>query len=251
MATGVAHRLARAHFKICMTEIEQPLAVRREVSFSEAIYDGEKEVEGLVSRCVDSVDRIFLAWEHGMIPILVDSEASIKTVLKPDVLVDATLSKKNIGTYRSDAPLVIGLGPGFRAGEDVHMVVETNRGHHLGRLIQEGCAEPDTGVPGLIGGYALQRVLKAPLTGKVFYSRKIGEVLKAGDTVLYVDGAPVQTQIQGTLRGLIRAGIYVHQGIKVGDIDPRGTKEHCYTISEKARAIAGGVLEGILMAFNR
>jgi len=251
MATGVAHRLARAHFKVCMTEIAQPLAVRREVSFSEAIYDGEKEVEGILARYARTLEEISLEWEKKAIPILVDPEASIKTELKPDVLVDATLAKKNLGTRLSDAPLVIGLGPGFRAGEDVHMIVETNRGHHLGRLILKGCAQEDTGVPGPMGGYTLERVLRAPLPGKVTHVRKIGELLKVGDPVLYVEDTPVKARIPGVLRGLIRQGIQVPEGIKVGDIDPRGTLENCYTISEKARAIAGGVLEGILMIFNK
>ncbi len=250
MATGVAHRLARAHFKVCMTEIPQPLAVRREVSFSEAIYDGEKEVEGIIARCVDSLEKIFQEWERKAIPILVDPVASIKVALKPDVLIDATLAKRNLGTHLSDAPLVIGLGPGFQAGEDVHMVVETNRGHHLGRLILKGCAEADTRVPGVIGGYASERVLRAPGPGRTLHVRKIGDKVKAGETILYVDQTPVKAEIPGVLRGLIREGIQVPQGIKVGDIDPRGIPELCYTISEKARAIAGGVLEGILMVFN-
>ncbi|HWP47688.1 MAG TPA: selenium-dependent molybdenum cofactor biosynthesis protein YqeB [Candidatus Limnocylindrales bacterium] len=250
MATGVAHRLARAHFKVCITEIPQPLAVRREVSFSEAIYEGEKEVEGIIARYVDSLEKIFQEWEREAIPVLIDPVASIKADLKPDVLIDAILAKKNLGTHLSDAPLVIGLGPGFRAGEDVHMVVETNRGHHLGRLILKGCAEADTGVPGVIGGYTSERVLRAPGPGRTLHMRKIGDRVKAGETVLYVGQTPVKAQIPGVLRGLIREGIQVPQGIKVGDIDPRGILEHCYTISEKARAIAGGVLEGILMVFN-
>lgn len=250
IATGVAHRLARAHFKVCITEIPQPLAVRREVSFSEAIYDGEKEIEGIIARCVDSLEKIFQEWERKAIPILIDPVASIKVDLKPDVLIDATLAKRNLGTHLSDAPLVIGLGPGFRAGEDVHMVVETNRGHHLGKLILKGCAEADTGIPGIIGGYTSERVLKAPESGRTLHIRKIGDRVKAGDTILYVGQTPVKAKISGVLRGLIREGIQVPQGIKIGDIDPRDTVEYCYTISEKARAIAGGVLEGILMVYN-
>src|SRR5512136_630653 len=158
MASGVIHRLHRSHFMVCMTEIAQPLAVRREVAFSEAIYDGEKEVEGVRAKLISKSGEIESLWKKGDIPILIDPDAmKTRKFLKPDVLVDAILAKKNLGTQISDAPLVIGLGPGFTAGEDVHIVVETNRGHGLCRVILSGTAEPDTGIPGEIGGYAAER----------------------------------------------------------------------------------------------
>jgi xanthine dehydrogenase accessory factor len=153
MATGVAHRLASCHFKVCLTETSNPQAVRREVAFSEAIFESEKKVEGVIARRVESADQIPEAWKEGKIPILMDPEAKVKDSLKPDVLIDATLAKKNLGTKITDAPLVIGLGPGFHAGKDVHLVIETNRGHDLGRIITNGEAEPNTGIPVAIGGY--------------------------------------------------------------------------------------------------
>ena len=165
MATGVAHRLASCHFKVCMTETSNPQAVRREVAFSEAIFDSEKEVEGITAKRVESADHIPEVWKEGKIPILIDPDAKVKDFLKPDVLIDATLAKKNLGTEITDALLVIGLGPGFHAGKDVHLVIETNRGHNLGRIISNGEAEPNTGIPGSIAGYTEERVIRAPKDG--------------------------------------------------------------------------------------
>ena len=251
MATGVAHRLNRCHFKVCMTEISQPQAVRREVSFCEAVYDREKTVEGLTARLVDSYDRIPDLWDTGKIPIIVDPEAKVKDFLKPAILVDAILAKKNVGTRITDAPLVIGLGPGFYAGRDVHLVVETNRGHNLGRVISKGPAEENTGIPGVIAGFSAERVFRAPADGTLETVRQIGDPVQAGDVVGSVEGLQVQAEIKGVIRGLLRDGTSVWKGMKTGDIDPRGIKEHCYTISDKARAVGGGVLEGILSHFNR
>lgn len=251
MASGVAHRLYRSHFRICMLEIPQPLAVRREVSFCEAVYDGKKKVEGVQATFIESPEEIFSLWEKKEIPILIDPEGK-KTIefLKPDVLVDAIMAKKNVGTKIDDAPLVIGLGPGFIAGKDVHIVIETNRGHHLGRLIFEGSAEPDTGIPGEIGGYTIERVLRTPKKGIFRAQKSIGDRVTKGSVVAVVEDYPVIAQIHGVLRGLLRDGVEVRRGMKVGDIDPRGKREFCFTISEKARAIAGGVLEAILYRFN-
>lgn len=166
MATGVAHRLARSGFRVGVTEIPEPLAVRREVAFSEAIFEGQKEVEGLVAKRVSSREGILHAWKEGKVPILVDPECSIRETLNPDVIIDAILAKKNTGTRIVDTPLVIGLGPGFRAGQDVHLVIETNRGHRLGKVIEAGEADPDTGIPGEISGYTWERVLRAPARGR-------------------------------------------------------------------------------------
>ena len=252
MATGVAHRLHESHFQICLIELSHPLAVRREVSFCEAVYDGEKEVEGVRAKRVPGPEGIPSAWKEGNIPLLVDPEGKeTRTLMKPDVIVDAILAKRNVGTRIHDAPLVIGLGPGFTAGKDVHIVVETNRGHNLGKMILNGSAEPDTGIPGEIGGYTVERVLRSMKKGFFRPSKTIGDRANKGSVVAVVDDFPIIAKISGVVRGLLREGVEVKKGMKVGDIDPRGRKELCFTISEKARAIGGGALEAILYRFNR
>ncbi len=252
MASGVVHRLHRCHFKICMTEIPEPLAVRREVAFSEAIYDSKKEVEGVQARLISRPEEIESAWKNDEVPILIDPDAKkTREFLKPDIMIDAILAKKNLGTKISDAALVIGLGPGFTAGKDVHLVVETNRGHDLGRVISKGSAEVDTGVPGEIGGYTIERLLRTMKKGIFHPQKSIGERVNRGAVVAVSDDFPVIAKISGVVRGLLRDGVEVKKGMKVGDIDPRGKRELCFTISEKARAIGGGVLEGILYWFNK
>jgi xanthine dehydrogenase accessory factor len=250
MASGVAHRLARSHFRLVMTELEAPLAIRRETSFCEAVYSGEKEVEGVVAKLVSDYEEIEPAWEAGKIPLFTDPGSILKERFRPDVLVDAIMAKVNRGTTINDAPLVIALGPGFTAGEDAHMVVETNRGHDLGRLIFEGGAEPDTGKPAPRMGYTEERVLRAPADGVFNALIKIGDTVTAGQTVCMVDREPVKARISGVLRGMLMDGLTVKKGLKIGDIDPSGDRSICYTISEKARAIGGAVLEGILINFN-
>ena len=252
MASGVAYRLYKSNFKkICMTEVSQPQAVRREVSFCEAIYDEEKTVEGVTARLIESHELIQGVWDRGQIPIIVDPQARVLNFLSPDVVVDAILAKKNLGTKITDAPLVIGLGPGFYAGRDVHLVVETNRGHNLGRVISEGEAEKNTGTPGVIAGYGAERVFRAPRESRLKALKKIGDYIEAGEVVATVDGVPVKAQIKGVIRGMLRDGTDVWKGMKAGDIDARGIKESCYTVSDKTKAIGGGVLEGILSHFNR
>jgi xanthine dehydrogenase accessory factor len=251
MASGVAYRLFSSHFRVCMTEIPKPQSVRREVSFCEAIYDDVKVVEGVKARRVESKEEILKAWERNEIPILVDPEANIRREINPDVLVDAILAKRNLGTNINDAPLVIGLGPGFKTGVDAHVVIETNRGHNIGRIILSGEAEPNTGIPGVIGGFSHERVLRAPSDGIYKTLKNIGDTVKKGEEIAYVNNIPVNAKIDGIIRGLLRDGLYVKNGLKLGDVDPRGIKEYCYTISDKARAIAGGVLEGIMMFFNK
>ncbi len=250
IASGVAHRLFRTHFKVCVTEISKPLAVRREVSFCEAVYEGEKEVEGVVSKLIHSPEEVYQVWQEGKIPLIIDPEANIKNILKPDVLIDATIAKRNLGTKISDSPLVIGLGVGFFAGKDVHVVIETNRGHNLGSLIYEGEAEPDTGVPGEIKGVSIERVLRTPKDGRFSTGKKIGDYVQTGDVIAMVDSTPVKAMVAGIIRGLLRDGAEVYKGMKTGDIDPRGNSEYCYTISDKTKAIAGGVLEAILTHYN-
>lgn len=251
VASGVAHRLHQCHFKVCMTEISHPLAVRRAVAFSEAIYEGEKEVEGVRAKFISKPEEIESVWKNRDIPILIDPDGKkTRKFLSPDVLVEAIMAKRNLGTQMEDAPLVIGLGPGFAAGKDVHIVIETNRGHHLGRMILKGAAEPDTGIPGEIGGYAMERLLRTMKKGIFHPQKSIGDRVNKGTVVAVVDDFPVIAKISGVLRGLLREGAEVNKGTKVGDIDPRGKKEACFTISDKVRAIGGGVLEAILYRFN-
>ncbi len=251
-ASGVAHRLHQSHFKICMIEVPQPLAVRREVAFSEAIYEGEKEVEGIRAKLISKAEGIESVWMENKIPILIDPDGKkTRNVLKPDVLVDGIMAKKNLGTQIDHAPWVIGLGPCFFTGKDVHVVIETNRGHHLGKMIMSGSAEPDTGIPGEIAGYTVERVLRTMKKGVFHPQKSIGERVNKGSVVAVVDDFPVIAKISGVVRGLLRKEVEVKKGMKVGDIDPRGIKEHCFTISDKTRAIGGGVLEAILYKFNQ
>lgn len=251
MASGVAWRLFQAHFKVLLTEIPQPLAVRRMVSFCEAVHDGCQVVEGVEAVMIPDVSLAEEAWRNRRIPLLIDPDLSQARTLKPAVLVDAILAKRNLGTRITDAPWVVGLGPGFRAGSDAHLVVETNRGHNLGRIYTEGEAEANTGTPGDIGGFTGERVLRAPVSGIFRSDKTFGDLVEAGESVAEVDGHPVRAQIGGILRGLIRTGNSVSAGLKVGDVDPRGNAAFCNTISEKARSIAGAVLEGILRRYNR
>jgi len=248
LATGVAARLHRCGFPVVMTELPQPLAVRRAVAFSEAIYDGQALVEGIRAVRVESVAAARHALACGEIPVLVDPKASCRSELQPAVLVDAVMAKRNSGTAISDAPLVIALGPGFVAGADCHAVIETNRGEALGRLIYEGSAEPDTGQPGEVGGKTSQRVLRAPAAGVLEVRAAIGELVDAGQIVAMVGDHPVRANTDGRLRGLLRPGTAVSRGDKIGDVDPRGSLSHSDLISEKALAISGGVLEAIVAA---
>lgn len=245
LATGVALRLYRAGLQVVMTDLSQPTAIRRTVSFSQAIFDGTATVEGVTARCCQAEDaeRVLQA---GEIPVLADPACACRELLKPHVLVDAILAKKNLGTAITDAPVVIALGPGFTAGTDCHAVIETMRGHYLGRVILQGSAEPNTAIPGLIGGYAGERVLRAPADGLFRGCRNIGDRVEAGDVAGYVGDAPMVCTIGGILRGLLADGIPVHAGMKAGDVDPRCREDHCRCASDKALAIGGGVLEAIL-----
>lgn len=251
LASGVAWRLCQSGFRVVITEIPEPLAVRRKVAFCEAVYDGRCVVEGVRAVLIKGPEEVHMAWDQGLIPVLVDPEAVCRHSIKPEVIVDAILAKKNLGTSAKDAPLVVALGPGFEVGKDAHFVVETNRGHHLGRLLTSGSAAPNTGVPGPVQGITSDRVLRAPASGPWRNTVDIGDMVAKGDLVGTVQGEPLYAAIGGVLRGLIRPGITVSKGLKIGDIDPRGKKEFCFTLSEKALAIAGGVLEGILRTFGR
>ena len=246
LATGIALRLWRSGMKIAMTDIEKPTAIRRTVCFSQAIVHGEMTVEDVRAVRADSAEQITLLLNQGVIPVLADPAGSCIPVLKPDAVVDAILAKRNLGTKTTDAPIVIGVGPGFTAGEDCHAVVETMRGHTLGRVIWEGSAIPNTGIPGLIGGFAGERVLRAPTDGVFHPVLEIGALVKMGDVAAMVGGVPMICTLDGVLRGILADGTPVHKGMKSGDIDPRCKVEHCYTASDKAIAIGGGVLEAIL-----
>jgi len=250
LASGVAWRLHHCGFKVLITEVEKPMAVRRKVSFCEAVYDGTTEVEDVQASLIQSPGEAKEVWQQKRIPVIVDPSCRCRNDLKPSALIDATLAKKNLGTSINDAPLVIALGPGFEAGKDANFVVETNRGHRLGRLIMSGPAEPNTGIPGSVLGHAADRVLRAPADGIWQNRLDIGDTVKQGDLVGTVEGTPVKAAINGIIRGLIHPGITVSKGLKIGDIDPRFERENCFTISEKALAIAGGVLEGILRIYG-
>jgi len=251
LASGVAWRLHQSGFKVVITEIAQPLAVRRKVAFCEAVYDGQSVVEGVHAILVKGPEQVDRVWGQGFVPVLVDPLAVCRHSIKPEVIVDAILAKKNLGTSLEDAPLVVALGPGFEIGKDAHFVVETNRGHSLGRLLTSGSAAPNTGVPGSVQGITSDRVLRAPTSGPWRNVLDIGDLVKKGDVVGTVQSEALYATIDGVLRGLIRPGVTVSKGLKIGDIDPRGQKVFCFTISEKALAIAGGVLEAILRTYGR
>ncbi len=250
MASGIAHRLHQSHMRVLITEVPNPTAVRRTLAFAEAAYLGSQTIENVKAVLVKDIAEAKNQWPCGQIPLLIDPEASIRKSLEPDVIVDAIMAKKNSTTKISDAPLVLGIGPGFIAGVHAHAVVESNRGYNLGRVIWNGTAEPDTGIPGAISGYTEARVLRAPQSGTFKGLREIGDHVRSGECVAEVDGAPIKAEISGMIRGILRSGIPIGAGVKVGDIDPRGEREYCYTISDKARAIGGGVLEAILHSFK-
>lgn len=246
LATGVACRLYRSGFSVAMTELAQPTAVRRTVSFSSAVAEGRATVEGVTAVLAHGTEEIPSLLAAGQIPILIDPEGKSVGLLRPCGVVDAIMAKKNTGTSLSDAPVVIALGPGFTAGRDCHYVIETKRGHDLGRVIREGSAIPNTGVPGEIGGYTKERLLQAPCEGIFSPACSIGDLVQAGQAVGFVGETPLTAAISGILRGILPAGTPVFPGMKAGDIDPRCKREHCFTISDKARALGGGVLEALL-----
>jgi xanthine dehydrogenase accessory factor len=251
MATGCACRLCNSgFFRILMTEIEKPLAVRRAVSLCEAVYEKSWTVEDVRAELVNDVGEIYELWESKRIPVIVDPPVSCLNALQPDVLIDAILAKKNTGISVESAPIVIALGPGFLAGKDAHYVVETARGHQLGRLISRGYSLPNTGIPGDIGGHSTLRVIRAPAEGVFLSDLSIGVLVEEGQLIGNVSNAPVKAGLSGVLRGLIRPGTHVTRGLKIGDIDPRRDPSYCMTISEKARAIGGSVLEAILRTYN-
>ena len=246
LATGIALRLWRSGIRVVLTDLERPTAIRRTVAFSEAIVHGETTVEDVTARLAANADEARALLAQGIVPVLADPGCACREALAPDALVDAILAKRNLGTRITDAPVVVGVGPGFTAGEDCHAVVETMRGHYLGRVIHQGPAAPNTGIPGLIGGFAGERVLRAPADGVFHQILDIGAQVKMGDVAATVNGEPMLCTLDGVLRGILADGTPVFKGMKAGDIDPRCKIEHCYCASDKALAVGGGVLEAIL-----
>lgn len=246
IGTGVAHRLFRCGFKVMVLEASQPTVIRRHVSFAQAVYSGKIEVEGTTAVLAADPNKAKKACQGKLVPVLVDPDLSSLQTLQPQVLVEATLSKKNTCINLNLVPLTIALGPGFTAGKDVDIVIETMRGHNLGRIIDKGAAAANTGIPEPVLGYTEKRVLRAPCDGIVKNTLLIGNTVNKGDTVCIVGNKPVSSALNGVLRGCIMDDLQVKKGTKIGDVDPRGIKEYCFTISDKARAVGGSVLEAIL-----
>ena len=248
LATGTIHRLWRAGFQVLVLECRQPAAIRRQVAVCEAVYTGRTVVEDMEAVLVANLAEAEVAWAKHQVPLLLDEEATIIAEYQPDVVVDAIIAKKNLGTRLDMAPLVIALGPGFVAGKDVHYVIETKRGHNLGRIISQGAAAPNSGVPGNIGGYTKERVLHAPTAGRVRVVQNIGAVVEKGELIAEIitptGAVPVLASLTGIIRGMLKDGFVVTEGFKLADIDPRKEElANCFTISDKARCLAGSVLE--------
>ena len=247
LATGTICKLRRCGFPVLVLEIAAPSAIRRTVSFCEAVYTGAQTVEGLTCVRADSLAQAQALLEQGALPLLIDPEGAAIGALRPMAVVDAILAKRNLGTRRDMAPITVGLGPGFTAGQDVDAVVETMRGHDLGRVLYEGQARPNTGVPGIIAGYGAERVIHSPAAGTLRAVRRIGDRVEQGEPLAFVGETPVPASLTGLLRGLIRDGYPVSRGLKIADIDPRVSEyENCFRVSDKARCIAGGVVEAVL-----
>ena len=248
IATGTIYQLSRAGYPVLILETKYPSAIRRQVSFCEAVYEGTKTVEGLTAVRAESLKEAMEKVGPLTPVVLVDPKADSIREIKPDAVVDAILAKKNLGMKRGMAELTIGLGPGFTAGLDVDYVIETMRGHNLGRIITDGAAMADTGIPGVIMGYGKERVIHAPEGGRLYGRTQIAAQVKKGETIAVIrseDGSqiPVLASLDGIIRGLIRDGYPVSKGFKIADIDPRTEeKDNCFTISDKARCIGGSVL---------
>ncbi|MFA9464833.1 MAG: selenium-dependent molybdenum cofactor biosynthesis protein YqeB [Velocimicrobium sp.] len=245
LATGIGIRLVRAGYDVLMTETSVPTTVRRYVAFSRAVYEKEALVEDRRAVLIEDEMQIEALQKRGIVPVVVDETAGISEVYHPEVIVDAIIAKVNIGTKITEAPFVIGVGPGFEAKKDCHAVIETKRGHYLGTVLWEGSAIPNTGVPGNIGGYTTERIIRATAEGNFEPIAKIGELVKKDQVVAFSGSEPVYAQMEGIVRGMLQPGVHVVKGMKTGDIDARCEREHCYTVSDKARAIGGAVLEAV------
>ncbi|OGO79406.1 MAG: molybdenum hydroxylase [Clostridiales bacterium GWB2_37_7] len=251
LATGTIQKLHRCGFKVLVLEVANPTSVRRKVSFSEAVYDGKAQVEELTAVRVNSLDEINKAWNHKNIPVIIDPKGEYIKRLQANIVVDAIMAKKNLGTTKAMADMTIALGPGFVAGTDVDVVIETSRGHDLGKLIFKGMAKRNTGTPGMIEGYSIERVIYAPRDGRIMNKTDIGAIVEKDEVIACIGDVPIKAAFYGLLRGIIKNRSEVKAGFKIADIDPRiSEKANCYTISDKSRNIAGGVLEAILYMKN-
>jgi xanthine dehydrogenase accessory factor len=246
LATGVIQKFVRAGFPVVILEIGEPTAIRRGVALCEAVYDDTAQVEDIVCRKVARADECEDCWRAGTVPVLIDPDGAAIAEIRPAAVIDAILAKRNLGTHRGMAGITIALGPGFSADRDVNVVIETMRGHDLGRLIFEGSAQPDTGIPGDIGGKSAQRVLRAPAAGVIRHVKQLGDVAETGAVLFTVDGVAVRAPFAGVMRGLIREGLRVTKGMKVADMDPRADVSW-RTISDKARSLGGAALEAYFM----
>ena len=261
LATGTIHRLWSAGFPVLVLETKYPAAIRRQVSLCEAVYDGETVVEGMRGVRIERYEETWDIIGRGDVPVLVDPCGECIQKVRPVVVIDAIIAKKNMGTHRGMAPFTVALGPGFEAGKDVDVVIETKRGHNLGRVIRSGFAAPNSGIPGNIGGYTKERVIHAAEAGIFRNTRKIGDIVEAGEEIAWIEGSPeagrkrrisVTASIPGIIRGLLREGYPVTEGFKIADIDPRKEElANCFTISDKARCIAGSVLEVVVPRYFR
>lgn len=252
IASGTINRLHNIGFRVLVLEISKPNFIRRKVCYGEAVYEGEFSLEGTVSKLACSLEEIYSIWEEKKIPVYIDPEMKILEKLSPDVIIDGILAKKNLGMSKELAPVTIGLGPGFEAGKNVHAVIETNRGHNLGRIIYEGKAAENTGIPGIIQGYGKERVIYASAEGILKTVHDIGDVVQKDEIIAYIGTEPVKASLTGLIRGMIRGGSFVKKGLKISDIDPREDQlENCYTISDKARTISGGAAEAVFFLLNK
>lgn len=252
IASGTINRLHNMGFRVLVLEIPKPNFIRRKVCYGEAVYEGEFFLEGVASKLAHSLEEIYSVWKEGKIPVYIDSEMKILEKLSPDVIIDGILAKKNLGMSKELAPVTIGLGPGFEAGKDVHAVIETNRGHNLGRVIYKGKAAENTGIPGIIQGYGRERVIYAPEEGVLKIVHDIGDIVKKDEVIAYIGNEPVKASLTGLIRGMIREGSFVKKGLKISDIDPRENQlENCYTISDKARTVSGGAAEAVFFLLNK
>ncbi len=251
LGTGVAYRLWRAGFHVLCTDLAKPLVIRRSVAFASALYDARITVDGAMAQRIMYVDEAVYTWQRNGIPVIADADGRSIAALHPDIVIDAVMAKRNTGTTMQDAPVVIACGPGFTADADCHAVIETQRGHNLGRVLHSGSAAADTGVPGTVGGADVQRIVRAPIAGIMYGRKAIGDIVKVGDIIAQIDTTIVRASLGGVVRGLLHDDVRVTENMKIGDIDPRADVSYCYSISDKALAIGGGVLEAVFSLRER
>jgi xanthine dehydrogenase accessory factor len=251
VGSAITHKLTRSHFRVCITELAFPSAINRGSCFSEAVFDNTKTIEDIVAeRTTPSLEHIYKVWRNGKIPVVVDPELSVKPLIQPDVLINAMMLKRETNTKITDAPLVIGIGPGFNVGINVHMAIETKNGNNLGKVLIEGESEPATDKDEGVEGITQETEVHADDSGVFTTDRIIGDAVLAGDTVGNLNEVPLKAPISGILRGILRNEIKVLANSRLFDIDPLHDKAICYTIRDSMRAVAGGVLEAIMMSLN-